>query len=145
MSDDVLLDTTLRPAPPMPRQAFLIVLAALIAMNAFLATGIVLMGGWPVMPFMGLDIAIFVIAYRACCKAAEREEHVMLTRSRLRVLARPSMRETVLNPYWVRVDDHLTLWSHGKGVRIGTFLPTPERESFAERLKSALRAARFGS
>jgi uncharacterized membrane protein len=145
MPEDVLLDTTLRPAPPMPMRGFLIVLAALIAMNAFVATGIVLAGGWPVMPFMGLDIAIFVVAYRACCKAAAREEHVVLTRSRLSVLAKPSMRETVLNPYWVRVDDQLTLWSHGRGVRIGTFLPIPERESFAERLKSALRAARFGS
>ena len=36
----------------------------------------------------------------------------------------------------------LTLWSHGKGLRLGSFLPPLERASFAERLKNALRAAR---
>jgi len=36
----------------------------------------------------------------------------------------------------------LTLWSHGKSVRIGSFLPPLERQSFAERLKGALYLAR---
>jgi uncharacterized membrane protein len=56
----------------------------------------------------------------------------------------------VLNPYWVRVQleepagrsSRLTLWSHGKGIRIGAFLPPMERASFAQRLKSALYSAR---
>jgi uncharacterized membrane protein len=55
-----------------------------------------------------------------------------------------------LNPYWVRVDmedppEHwspLTLWSHGKGVRLGMFLPPADRLDLARSLKAALRRAR---
>lgn len=145
MNEAVLLDTVLRPAPPLSARALLIVLAAVVAMNACVALFFILQGAWPVMPFLGLDVALLAFALRASRRAAAREEHVVLTPSRLSVLRRPAMREIVLNPYWVRVDDELTLWSHGKGVRIGSFLPLPERETFAERLKTALRVARFGS
>jgi uncharacterized membrane protein len=36
----------------------------------------------------------------------------------------------------------LTLWSHGKFLRIGQFLAPEERARFARTLKAALRAAR---
>jgi uncharacterized membrane protein len=39
----------------------------------------------------------------------------------------------------------LTLWSHGKGVGVGGFLAPPERATFAQRLKAALRLAREAS
>jgi uncharacterized membrane protein len=145
MTDEVLFDTVLRPAPPLSARALLIILAAVAAINVLFASYFILRGAWPVMPFMGLDVALLGWAFRASRKAAKREEHVVLTASRLSVLRRPSMQETVLNPYWVRVDDALTLWSHGKGVPIGAFLPLPEREPVARRLRAAVRIARFGS
>ncbi len=147
MSDDVLLDTMLRPARPLPPKALGTILGVVAVVNLAFALYFVLRGAWPVMPFMGLDVALLAWAFRASTKAAERAEHVVVTPGLLRIERRPSMQETRLNPYWVRVQsgDRLMLWSHGKGVRIGTFLPPPERESFAERLKSALHAARFGS
>jgi uncharacterized membrane protein len=110
-------------------------------------------GAWPMLPFMGADIALLAWAFRASSQAAKREEHVVLTRSLLRV-ARQSPKsipsEVTFNPYWVRVEmtappDHgsqLTLWSHGKGLRLGSFLPPQERVLFAERLRDALRAVR---
>jgi uncharacterized membrane protein len=36
----------------------------------------------------------------------------------------------------------LTLWSHGKGLKVGAFLAPDERASFARLLKNALRQAR---
>jgi len=153
MSDTVLLDTVLRPAPPLSPRAMGIVLGVVAGMNLAFAAYFVAQGAWPVMPFMGLDIALLAWAFRAVSREAKREEHIVLTPALLRIEARPPQgpaREWQLNPYWVRVAmeeppgraSRLTLWSHGKGILIGKFLAPAERASFAERLKAALSAAK---
>ena len=149
----ILLDAVLRPAPPMPPRALAIVLGIVAAMNALFALYFVLHGAWPVMPFMGLDVVLLAWAFRAVSREAKREEHIVLTPSQLSIARRPPegpADETILNPYWVRVQmeeppehgSQLTLWSHGKGIRIGTFLPPAERASFAAKLKAALWKAK---
>ena len=151
--DPVLLDATLRPNPPMPPVVQAYVLAAVAGFNLIFATAFVLQGAWPVMPFMGLDIALLAWAFRASTRASRRREHITLTRSCLKVASEPAQGgpgEVALNPYWVRVEmaepaeqgGQLTLWSHGRGVRVGSFLAPQERADFAQRLKSALRQAR---
>jgi len=148
-----LLDVVLRPAPPMPPHALRIVLIIVIAINTAFALFFVLHGAWPMLPFMGADVALLAWAFRASTLAAQREEHVVLTLSLLTIARRApkiAPREFAFNPYWVRVDmasppqhgSQLTLWSHGKGIVLGSFLPPLERAHFAERLKSALRDAR---
>jgi uncharacterized membrane protein len=150
---EVLLDKVLKPAPPLSPRAMAIVLSVVAAMNLAFALSFVLRGAWPVMPFMGLDVALLAWAFRAARKAARREEHVVVTPERLHIERRPpdgSKSEIAFNPYWVRVhmDDppehgsQLTLRSHGKSVRIGAFLPPLERASFAEALRAAIRDAR---
>jgi len=156
---EVFLDRVLKPSPPMPPRVLLVILAIVATLNAAFAVSFILQGAWPVMPFMGLDVALLAWAFRASTRNAQREEHVVVTRETLRIARRMPWRpssETRLNPYWVRVhmDDppehgsQLTLWSHGKGLRVGTFLGPAERASFAQSLKAALahaRTASFGS
>lgn len=153
---DVLLDKVLRPAPPLSPRAMVAILGAVAAVNLAFALSFVLRGAWPVMPFMGLDVALLAWAFRAARRAAKREEHVVVTPSLLSIARRPPQgppSEVRLNPYWVRVQmdqppehgSQLILWSHGKSVRIGAFLPPMERASFAQALKSALQAARTAS
>ena len=151
--DPVLLDTTLRPSPPMPPSALRIVLAIVAAVNFGFALGFVLHGAWLVTPFMGLDVALLAWAFRASVRASRRHERVLLTSSQLTVERHPPAGPAsaiALNPYWVRVDmadppehwSQLTLWSHGKGVCVGAFLAPAERLAFAHILKTALRRAR---
>jgi len=153
MSETVLLDAVLKPAPPMSPRALSTILGIVIAMNAAFAIYFVSRGAWPMMPFMGIDIALLAWAFRASTRAAKREEHVVLTPSLLNITRKSpegAVNEVALNPYWVRVQleepagraSQLTLWSHGKSVRIGSFLPPLERLSFGERLKAALHRAR---
>jgi uncharacterized membrane protein len=153
MSDTVLLDAVLRPAPPLPPRVLGAILSVVASMNFAFALYFVSQGAWPVMPFLGLDLALLAWAFRAVTREARREEHVVLTPALLRIEARPPkgpMREFEMNPYWVRVAveeppgraSRLTLWSHGKGVLIGQFLAPVERASFAERLKTALWKAK---
>jgi uncharacterized membrane protein len=150
---DILLDAVLRPSPPLSPRVLRAILAAVAVINLVFALSFVLRGAWPIAPFMGLDVVLLAWAFRASTIAAQREEHVTLTRERLSVarkLPRKPLREWSFNPYWVRVEmaephEHaspLKLWSHGKFLQIGAFLAPDERAKFAQTLKNALRNAR---
>jgi uncharacterized membrane protein len=150
---DVLLAELLKPSPTLPPNVLLVILCVVAAINLAFMIGFILRGAWPVAPFMGADVALLAWAFRQSRIAAQREERITLTRSALYVSRKPSpvgAADTVLNPYWVRVEmndprtpeNQLTLWSHGKGVRIGAFLPPVERFNLANRLKAALWLAK---
>ncbi|MEJ0027762.1 MAG: DUF2244 domain-containing protein [Rhizomicrobium sp.] len=151
--DDILLDAVLRPSPPLRPQTLRAILIAVGLINVVFALSFVLKGAWPIAPFMGLDVALLAWAFRASSRAARRAERVTLTPARLTVARIPPdgpSREWMFNPYWVRVEmddppehaSQLTLWSHGRFLRIGQFLAPEERASFAGTLKAALRDAR---
>ena len=151
--EDLLLDEVLRPSPPLAPRTLLAILGVVALINIAFALNFVLRGAWPVMPFLGLDVALLAWAFRASTRAARREERITLTASRLQVTRKPAKgapREWAFNPYWVRVEmdepaehwSQLTLWSHGKFLRIGQFLAPAERARFAQTLKAALRTAR---
>lgn len=150
---DVLFAECLRPNPPLPPRALLAILCAVAAINLAFVISFVLQGAWPIAPFMGADVALLAWAFRQSRIAAEREERVTLTRDALQICRLPlksDVPDVSLNPYWVRVEmddppDHgsqLTLWSHGRGVRIGSFLAPRERAALASRLKTALFRAK---
>ena len=149
----MILDQVLRPSPPLSPRLLFAILCLVAAVNVAIALYFVLRGAWPIAPFLGGDVALLAWAFRASLIAARREEHVTLSRPMLRIARRPPRGrsdEVRFNPYWVRVDmddppDHwsqLTLWSHGKGLKIGTFLAPEARAQFALGLKTALRPAR---
>lgn len=152
--NDLILDAVLRPSPPLAPDVLRLILILVAAVNFIFALTFVLKGAWPIAPFMGADVALLAWAFRASRIAARREEHVTLTRSLLSVARKPAPKRgapvVALNPYWVRVDmqdppehgSQLTLWSHGKGFRIGAFLAPTERAAFANRLKAALFLAK---
>ncbi|MEJ1967977.1 MAG: DUF2244 domain-containing protein [Rhizomicrobium sp.] len=151
--DKVLLDTVLRPSPPLKPRTLLWIVAAVTAVNLAFALYFLAHGAWPIAPFMGLDVLLLAWAFRASTVAARREERITLTRETLsvaRAVPRKPLREWRFNPYWVRVEmddppDHwsqLTLWSHGKFLAIGQFLAPEERAKFGQTLKAALQDAR---
>jgi len=149
----VILDKVLRPSAPLRPAILVAILCLVAAVNLAIALYFVSRGAWPIAPFLGIDVALLAWAFRASLVAARREEHVTLTHATLRVARRPPRGqgdEVRFNPYWVRVEmaeppnhwSQLTLWSHGKGLKIGAFLAPEERASFARLLKNALRQAR---
>jgi uncharacterized membrane protein len=151
--EPILLDTILRPSPPMDARALRAILIVVALFNVAFALSFILRGAWPVAPFMGLDVALLAWAFRASKRAALRSERITVTPSRLEVEQRsPKGRITraEFNPYWVRVDlqrvtefsHKLFLRSHGRALQVGSFLAPAIRESVAEALKSALSEAK---
>ena len=150
---DILLDQVLRPSPPLPPKILLRILAAVALINLAFVAYFVSRGAWPIAPFMGLDVALLGWAFRASTIASKREEHISLTPSQLvveRRFPKTPLRAWTFNPYWTRVEmddppehqSQLTLWSHGKFLRIAQFLAPEERAKFGARLKVALKTAR---
>lgn len=137
----------------MPPQVLRLILALVATINLGFALIFALRGAWVVAPFMGVDVALLAWAFRASERASRRREHVRLTPSLLVVERHPAKgppKRFSLNPYWVRVEmedppehsSQLTLWSHGRGLRVGAFLAPGERLAFGRALKAALRRAR---
>jgi uncharacterized membrane protein len=112
-----------------------------------------MLGAWPVIGFMGLDVALIYLAFKLNFRALRHYETVDLTDDALRVTrVEPSGRSQAwtFNPYWVRLrlqprvgrSTELSIASHGKRVVLASFLTDSEREEFAHALSSALSDAR---
>lgn len=115
-----------------------------------------LLGAWPVIGFMGLDVALIYAAFRLNFRALRLYETVDLTEDALTVTrVAPSGRSQSwsFNPYWVRLrlaprigrSSELSIASHGKRLVFASFLTDDEREDFASALSSALSSARSSS
>jgi uncharacterized membrane protein len=112
-----------------------------------------LLGAWPVIGFMGLDVALIYLAFKLNFRALRLYETVDLTQDALTITrVAPSGRSQSwsFNPYWVRLSlqerigrsSELSLASHGKRLVFASFLTDAEREDFASALSSALSSAR---
>jgi uncharacterized membrane protein len=134
-----------------------VVLMAIISGVSF-AAGLVffLIGAWPIVGFLGLDVLLVYWAFKVNYRAARACECVTMTPSELRVRkisARGEVAEWRLNPVWVRLDrethaefgiNRLFLVSHGRRFPIAGFLGPAEKEKFAAALSAALNQARRG-
>ena len=106
--------------------------------------------------FLGLDVLIVYLAFRANFRAARAYEMVTVTSSELtvrKVSHRGGVREWTLNPLWVRLDrivheefgiERLFLISRGRRVPIAAVLAPHEKASFARALSWALGEAKRG-
>ena len=134
-------------------KGFMVLMAAVCVVS--FATGLFffLLGAWPVIGFMGLDVALIYVAFRLNFRALKLYETVDLTQDALtvtRVAPSGKSQSWSFNPYWVRLSlqprlgrsSELSLASHGKRLVFASFLSDAEREDFASALSSALASAR---
>ena len=115
-----------------------------------------LLGAWPVIGFMGLDVLLIYVAFKLNYRAGRLYETVDLNEDALivtRVQASGKAESWSFNPYWVRLkleprvgrSSELSLISHGTRLSFASFLSDPEREDFAGALETALNAAKTPS
>ena len=118
------------------------VLMALVCLVSF-ATGLLfyLLGAWPVMGFMGLDVALIYVAFKLNYRAARLYETVDLTPGALTVTrVQPSGKAQSwnFNPYWVRLNleerigrsSELSIASHGKRLVLCELPHRPRARGF---------------
>ncbi len=107
------------------------------------------LGAWPVVPFLILDVALVVWAFRASYRSGRGFETVRLDADDL-VVRRTSPegreRRIRLEPLWTRAtlerlamkQNRLWLVAHGTRVSIGRFLSPEEREAIYEVIAEGL-------
>ena len=115
-----------------------------------------LLGAWPIVGFLGLDVLLVYAAFKVNYRAATAYEAVTMTPSALKVRKvshRGEVAEWTLNPVWVRLDrevheefgiERLFLVSHGRRFPIAAFLSPHEKAEFAIAFSAALQQARRG-
>jgi uncharacterized membrane protein len=135
---------------------FLILMLCIGALSFACGIMFLLIGAWPVFGFLGLDVLLIYIAFKANFRAARAYEEVTVTASELtvrKVNQHGKVREWTLNPLWVQLDrivheefgiERLFLVSRGRRLSIAGFLSPDEKASFAQALTAALGEARRG-
>jgi uncharacterized membrane protein len=133
-----------------------ILLVATFVVSAVFSLPFYLLGAWPIIGFLGLDVALLYFAFRLNFRAARAYEDFYLTYFELlfaRVSARGARREWRFNPTWVRVEriDHqefgperVSLLSRGRRWEVAKFLGPDEKAEFATTLTRGLAEARRG-
>ena len=151
-----LFSARLAPHRSLNRTGFLVLMGFLSAVSFATGIAFLLMGAWPVLGFLGLDVLVVYWAFRVNFRRAAATEEITVTPLELRVRRvshRGHVVEWVLNPLWVQLDqkihaefgiERLYLVSRGRRVSIGNFLGADEKASFAKALMAALQTAKRG-
>jgi len=155
-AEPTLFSALLTPHRSLGSVGFLVLMAVIAGLSFVGGITFYIVGAWPVVGFLGLDVALVYWAFRANYLAAAAYEEVTVTPSQLRVKKvshRGEVAEWSLNPVWVRLDRvtheefgllHLFLVSRGKRLAVATFLGPKEKESFATALSAAIGEAKRG-
>ena len=155
-TEPTLFSAVLTPHRSLGPLGFVLLMSLLSGLS--FAAGLVfyLIGAWPIVGFLGLDVLLVYLAFRANYRAATAYETLVMTPSELlfrKVNHRGAVAEWKLNPVWVRLDrqsheefgvQRLFLVSHGRRLPIAGFLGPREKEAFALAFSAALSQARRG-
>ena len=154
--DAPLFEDTLRPHRSLGSAGFRTLMIVVGGASAALSVPFYLLGAWPVVGFLGLDVLAIYFAFRLNFRSARACEHFRLTYFELtfaRISAAGKRREWRLTPAWVRleqVDDEdygqqrLTLHSRGSSWRIASGVGPKRKAQFAGEFVRALSVARGG-
>jgi uncharacterized membrane protein len=153
-AEPVLFQAVCTPPRSLSRRGFRIFAVLLALVSAPVGLLFVVIGAWPVLPFLGAEVA-FALGMLAMHArgAARRAEFLLLVPGRLSVTrtdARGRREDVVIDPYWARVSHHeqagrasrLVLESRGQAIEIGRDLTSEEKATLRDALERALSEAR---
>lgn len=141
-----VLDLVLRPHRSLTRGGFHALMGLLLAFAALSGLVFWLVGAWPVLGFIGLDVLLVYLAFRLSYAAGRAYERIRLSADALtveRVDHWGQRREVALPPHWLRVDidespTGLRLTSRDRSIAIAAFLPPEELAEVADAIRLAL-------
>lgn len=150
-TEPILYRTVLRPHRSASRLGLNLVIATMAVATTGVGAVFTAIGAWPITGFLGLDVVLLAAALRLNLRGGRMSETIRLTARELRVRRVDPWGRRLshsFQPYWLRVvmadptsdDSQLELESHGRSLRIASFLPVEERRRIAFELRRALAA-----
>ena len=148
-ADAPTFDATLTPHRSLGRLGFYLLMGFFACACLAIGVGFFMIGAWPVVGFLGLDVALLWLAFKLSYRSGLLREHLRLSERLLtvrRILPSGRVREWRFQSYWLRVemddpprhDSQMTLASHGRRLTVGAFLNVTERLDLARALIAAL-------
>ena len=148
-----LFDAILQPNTSLEPKGFMLLMVAIASVSFVVGMVFMVAGAWPVVGFLGLDVALIYLAFKANYRWARMYETVRLTSDSLlveRISPSGKVQRWRFQPYWLKVqidtpvkhDSQLVLSSHGKRLKIGAFLTADERLELGHALQDALAKLR---
>jgi uncharacterized membrane protein len=154
--DRPYFSVVLTPHRSLGRRGLAVLLGGVGVVSVATSLAFSLVGAWPVVGFVGLDVALIGVAFAANYRAARAFEEVKVFPHEVVVRQVPvsgGAREFRCNPAWARLEieriedegvTRIRLTSRGRSVRVGDFLNPEDRGTFAEAFRAALVDARSG-
>ena len=149
-----VFEARLTPYRSLTRRGFAIVMGCVAAFCLTVGLVFMTLGLWPVLGFMGLDILVLWLAFRASFRSARAYEDVRVTRDAVDLRqVTPAGRETrhSFPQFGTRfeVERHeeigittMRLANRARSVSFGALLNPPDRESFAHAFSQAMARAK---
>lgn len=150
-----IFDLSLSPNRPMQPRQMLWMLAGVALVFALMGLRFLMLGAWPILPFMLVDLALLAWALRESRRSGRQSEYLRLDADGLELVRIPAdgqPRRTRIEPHWARVElevlgeDENRLWLAARGTRhpLGAFLSPPERVEIARVIEAGLARFRAG-
>ena len=153
---------TIWPYRSLSPKGFALVMTALGVFAFTIGFGFYLMGAWPVIGFMGLEILVVWVAFKMNYRAAQRRQHLTATAKELtieNVSPAGDKQTTSLPTAWVQVEmtpleepelrsrarRKIIVRSHGKTEEIGEFLHPAETPKLAREVTRMVDRARHAA
>lgn len=155
-ADRAVFAAEIRPHRSLGARGFLVVMGAFALLSGLISIPFYLLGAWPVVGFLGLDVVALWIAFRLSFRQARACEQVVLSYVELlvrKVSAKGLAREWRFNPLWVRIESEtdedfgmtrLAIAARGARLDLAEPLSPHERAEFAESFGRALATAKAG-
>lgn len=154
--DDPVFDAVITPHRSLSGRGLFWLMAFFVFVTTAISIPFYLMGAWPVVGFLGLDLLLIYAAFRYHNATARAYERIVLSRIELMfrsVSWRGAVKERRFNPVWVRLErqehpefgtEKLELVQGKQRVEIASQLGREERGDFARHFQNALTSAKRG-
>jgi uncharacterized membrane protein len=142
---------TLRPNRSLSREGLAAIIAIVAGLNLVAGLFFWVLGAWPIIGFMGLDVALVWWALRRNWSEAESFEQISIAGDKVTLLHKPWRGKATsqhFNRRWLRVEleldearelvGRLFLAYRGRRQEIGAFLGAEDRRSLAQALRRAI-------
>ncbi len=151
-----VFDAVITPQRSLSPRGLFWLMAFLLFVTTAMSIPFYLLGAWPVVGFLGLDILLIYIAFRYHNATARAYEQVVLSRIELLLRSvswRGVVRERRFNPAWTRIerDEHpefgtekIEIVQGRERVEVAAALGREERGEFADAFQKALATAKRG-
>jgi uncharacterized membrane protein len=143
------LNIKIYPNQSLTPKGLLLLMFIIIIPASFIGITFYILGAWPVLGFMGLEVLLIYIAFKVLFYKNKFYEHIILDKEKLNIFFKKQnkiIKKIELEPTWLKVniekiyesEDMLTISSHGKKIILANFLIPEERAKVAKMIRYGL-------